>query len=350
MTSPYTLLQWIVSHGPNNVWVLSLITFLGSYVVIRLAVWLVIRGLGSIARRSRAKLDDIIVDFLSGVSGNVWALIALLIALRLPTFPELFERMIDGSLFVVIVVLVVLLLQRLLEHVMLHHLPDAQEDAQELPTVLRVSLSLALWIFAVLLILSNMGVNIISLVAGLGIGGIAIALAVQNILGDIFSSYSLYFDKPFKEGDFIIVGQHMGTVKKIGLKTTRIESLEGEEIVISNQELTSTRVQNYKRMHQRRVVLRFGVTYDTSTDVMRKIPSMLRSIIETTENVRFDRAHFRQFGDSSLDFEVIYYMLNSNYGAYMDAQQSINLAIMEQFAKDNISFAFPTRTVHLVKE
>lgn len=350
MASFYDFLQRLGMHEPTNVWVLSLLTFIGAYVVLRMLVWVAVRAVGSIARRSSSKVDDIIIDFLHSVHGGVWVSIALLVALRLPAFPDLFETIIDGSLVVILVVQTIFLLQRVLEYLFVQHLPDAPQDAAELPAVLRVSLMLVLWIFGVLLILSNLGINVVSLVAGLGIGGIAIALAVQNILGDIFSSYSLYFDKPFKEGDFIIVGQHMGTVKKIGLKTTRLESLDGEEIVISNQELTSTRVRNYKRMHQRRVVLHFGVLYDTPPAMMRKIPTMVREVIEATENVRFDRAHFKQFGDSSLDFEVVYYMLNSNYNAYMDAQEQINLAIMERFAQHAIGFAFPTRTVHLVKE
>ena len=200
-----------------------------------------------------------------------------------------------------------------------------------------------------LLILSNLGFDITTLIASLGIGGVAIALAVQSILSDLFNSLSIYVDKPFTVGDFIIVGDHMGTVQKIGLKTTRIQALQGEEIVISNSELTSSRVRNFKQMQKRRIVFAFGVTYDTSTEKVKKIPEMVKNAIDPLEKAEYDRAHFKNFGDSSLDFEVVYYVLTGDYTEYMDIQQSINLRIMEEFEKEGIEMAFPTRTVHLVK-
>lgn len=213
--------------------------------------------------------------------------------------------------------------------------------------MLRIVIAVALWTLGALLILSNLGVNIVSLVAGLGIGGIAVALAVQNILGDIFSSFALYLDRPFREGDFIIVGSHMGVVKKIGLKTTRIQALQGEEIIIANQELTSARVQNFKRMRERRVLFRFGVTHDATPAQLRAVAGIVRKVIEDNPLARFDRAHFAAFGESSLDFEVVYYVGSGDYNAYMDLQQEINLAIYERLRAEGVAFAFPTRTVHL---
>jgi len=185
------------------------------------------------------------------------------------------------------------------------------------------------------------------LVAGLGIGGIAIALAVQNILGDLFSSFALYFDKPFRPGDFIVTGQHMGVVKQIGLKTTRIQALEGEEVVISNLELTSARIQNYKRMNERRVEFSLNVRYDTPAATMRALPGVIREIIESQPDVRFGRAHFAAFAESSLTVVVVYTVLKADYDAYMDIQQEINLRLLEALRDSGIAFAFPTRTVQV---
>ena len=201
---------------------------------------------------------------------------------------------------------------------------------------------------AVLLALDNIpGVEITALVASLGIGGIAIAIAVQNVLADLFASLSIVLDKPFVIGDFIIVDTHMGSVEYIGLKTTRLHSLSGEQLIFSNSDLLNSRIRNYKRMAERRVVFSIGVVYQTPYVKLRKIPDIIRQIIELQETVRFDRAHFQGFGESALNFEIVYYVLSSDYSVYMDIQQAINLAIYEGFEQQEITFAFPTRTLQI---
>jgi small-conductance mechanosensitive channel len=196
-------------------------------------------------------------------------------------------------------------------------------------------------------VLSNAGVDITSLIAGLGIGGIAVALALQNVLSDLFSSFAIHFDKPFLVGDFIIVGDQMGVVEKIGIKTTRIRALQGEELVFANKELTDAHIQNFKKMRERRVVFSIGVLYETPQKHLQEISWLLRSIIEKQEQVRFDRAHFARFDASALTFEVVYYVLSDEYTTYMDIQQQINFAILEAFSARHISMAYPTQTVYL---
>ncbi len=204
---------------------------------------------------------------------------------------------------------------------------------------------------AVLVALDNIpGVKVTTLIASLGIGGIAVAMAVQNILADLFASLSIVFDKPFVIGDFIIVDTHMGTVEYIGLKTTRLRSLSGEQLVFANSDLLQSRIRNYKRMAERRVVFYVGVIYQTAYDQLVKIAPMIREIIEAQENVRFDRSHFQGFGESALNFETVYYILNPDYNIYMDIQQAINFEIFKRFEAEGISFAFPTRTLHLESE
>jgi small-conductance mechanosensitive channel len=203
------------------------------------------------------------------------------------------------------------------------------------------------WVVGVLFLLSNLGFNISTVVAGLGIGGIAVALAAQALLGDLFSYFVIVFDRPFELGDFLIFGDILGTVEKIGIKTTRLRSLGGEQIIISNSDLTNSRVRNYKRMERRRVVFKIGVVYGTAADLVREIPVIIREIIEGEPLAVFDRAHFAGYGDWSLNFEVVYYVGSPDYNVYMDIQQRINQGIYDAFAERGISFAFPTQTVYL---
>jgi small-conductance mechanosensitive channel len=207
-----------------------------------------------------------------------------------------------------------------------------------------------IWSIVVLLALDNLGVNITALVAGLGIGGIAVALAAQNILGDLFASLAITLDRPFVVGDFLIVDDHMGSVEYIGIKTTRVRSLGGELIVMSNADLIKSRMHNYGRMAERRVVFSFGVTYQTSADDVEAIPRLVRQIIETQQETRFDRCHFAKYGASSLDFEAVYYVLSPDYNRYMDIQQAINVAIYREFERHDLDFAYPTQTLYLTRQ
>lgn len=207
-----------------------------------------------------------------------------------------------------------------------------------------------LWSLILLAALDNMGINVTALVAGLGIGGVAVALAVQSTLGDLLAALTIAFDKPFIVGDFIVAGNSMGTIERIGLKTTRVRSLGGEELIFPNSDLLSARIQNYKRMEERRVVFGFGVLHQTSSAQLRKIPEIIKDVIIGQEDCRFDRAHFQKFGDSSFDFEVVYYVLSPDYNFYMDRQQAINLALVERFEAESIRFAYPTRTLYLNQE
>jgi len=224
-------------------------------------------------------------------------------------------------------------------------------DPARMTTVRAVSLAarLVVILVAVILVLDNLpGVEITALVASLGIGGIAIALAVQSILSDLFASLSIILDKPFVLGDFIIVDTYMGTVEYIGLKTTRVRSLSGEQLVFANGDLLKSRIRNYKRMAERRVVFTLGVTYQTAYRHLKSIPGWIETIIEALDLSRFDRAHFQGFGDYALEFEIVYYVLDPDYNRYMDIQQAINLAIYKKFEAEKIDFAYPTQTVNLI--
>ncbi len=205
------------------------------------------------------------------------------------------------------------------------------------------------WILGTVFLLDNLGFRISTVVAGLGIGGIAVALAAQTVLGDLFSYFTILFDRPFEIGDFIIVGDHMGVVQHLGIKSTRISSLGGEQIILSNKDLTDSRVRNYKRMERRRVLFRVGVTYQTGREELQRIPGLIREIIAGVEDTVFDRAHFASYGDFSLVFEVVYYVVGNDYTKFMDIQQAINYRIHEEFEAQKIEFAYPTQTLFLQK-
>lgn len=206
-----------------------------------------------------------------------------------------------------------------------------------------------IWAFVALLTLENLGVDVTALVAGLGIGGIAVALAVQNILGDLFASLSITFDKPFVVGDFLIVGDFLGTVEYIGIKSTRLRSLSGEQIIMPNADLLGSRVRNYGRMMERRVVFQTRVTYDTPVEQLERIPKLIREIIESQESTRFDRSHLAIHSPGSIDYETVYYVLSPDYNRYMDIQQNINLRIHREFQRSGIQFAYPTQKLLLAR-
>lgn len=212
---------------------------------------------------------------------------------------------------------------------------------------LKLVSQIVLWSTGILLILTNLGFKVTTLVASLGLGGIAVAFALQNILADLFNSFAIYFDQPFKIGDFISIGSESGEIKKIGLKTTRIKTLRGEELVVANSNLMNQNIHNFKKMLERRISFNFGIEYATPSQKLAKIPKIVANIIQKIPQTRFARCHFTEFGDFSLNFEVVYFVLSQNYHIYRDTQQTINLEIKKEFEKAQIEMAFPTQKIFL---
>jgi small-conductance mechanosensitive channel len=230
--------------------------------------------------------------------------------------------------------------------------PETADAERRLKQINGITLiiSFIIWAVGFVFLLDNLGFKISTVIAGLGIGGIAIALAAQAILGDLFSYFVIFFDRPFEIGDFVVLGDFVGTIEYIGIKTTRIRSLSGEQVVVSNTDLTNSRIRNFKRMERRRVVFKLGVIYQTTSKQLAGIPEIVKNIIVEQADAVFDRGHFQSYGDFSLNFEFVYYVLSSDYNKYMDIQQSINLKIYEVFEKQGIEFAYPTQTLFLDKE
>ena len=268
---------------------------------------------------------------------------------------EVITKVIMILVLVAVVYEIIVVLEKVLGYFIGRYLNSGKKDNAEkiqneaMTNTIRLGIKVLLWLVGLIIILSNLGIDVTGLVASLGIGGIAIALALQNVLSDMFSSFSIYIDKPFKIGDTIMIGADMGTVEKIGLKTTRIKTLQGEELVVSNQELTTARIQNFGKMERRRVLYNLGVVYGTPQAKMEKIPEMIKKIVDDVKNVDFDRCHFKTYGDFSLNFEVVYYVNSSEYNEYMNLNQKINLDIYKAFEKEKIEFAYPTQTVYMEK-
>jgi small-conductance mechanosensitive channel len=233
------------------------------------------------------------------------------------------------------------------EYVEVRKQPDTQEGLATAVSALRFLARIGVWSIVVLLVLSNLHINVTTLIAGLGVGGVAVALALQNILGDLFASLSILLDKPFAVGHFIVVDNLTGTVEYVGVKSTRIRSIDGEELIISNSDLLKSRIHNYERSSERRVLLKIGVTYDTAYEKLKAIPEMAREVVESVGLTRFDRARFITYGDSSLNFEVVYFVSSTDYRVYLDVQHEVNLGLFKKFGDESIDFAFPTQTLYL---
>jgi small-conductance mechanosensitive channel len=272
---------------------------------------------------------------------------ALYLAILLLSPPENVMIILRALLIVLITWYVIRLINSSLDAAFSAYAEKRGETGTKRIRPLMAVINLVVWLIALVFLLDNLGVEISAIVAGLGIGGIAVALAAQALLGDFFSYFVIFFDRPFELGDFLIFDDILGSVEHIGLKTTQIRSLGGERIIVSNSNLTGSRVRNYKHMTERRILFGFGVTYNTGAAKLREIPEIVRGIVEAEEQARFDRAHFKAYGASSLDFEVVYYVLSPDYNLYMDIQQRINLALYEALEEREIEFAFPTRTVYL---
>lgn len=330
---------------------ISLGTFLGGIIVIQIFKGFILNRLHAWAEKTAHTLDDLLVDVVGKKALPLFYAGVFYLSIQ----PLALNPALSGiiRIFVVIVVTIyaVRFLMSLLVYVFeTYWLKKEQETSRRLALrVILTSGKIVIWTVAIIILMDNLGIKVSALVAGLGIGGLAIGFAVQAILKDLFNYFVIFFDRPFELGDFIIIGDYMGTVDHVGIKTTRLTSLSGEQLVFSNTDLTDSRIRNYKKMSRRRVVFRLGVIYQTSTQQMKEIPGIITDIIKGVDDTVFDRAHFFSYGDFSLVFEVVYYVLGNDYNKYMNIQQEINFKIMEEFEKRGIEFAYPTQTLFISK-
>ena len=345
------MLDWMdytILDNPVTTWAISAAVFGISWLIINVVRRLVLGRLHALSENKGSLALEITENVLGRTKAWFKLIVALFIASRFITWSANLDSII------IRVAIIGVLLQAgvwasagISSYVKLGRSRHLEEDPGTVAAmdVLGFVMRVTVWTIVLLLVLDNLGVNITALVAGLGVGGIAVALAAQNMLSDLFASLSIVLDKPFVVGDFLIIDDMIGSVEQVGLKTTRIRSLSGEQLILSNNDLLSSRIRNYGRMFERRVAFHVGVVYQTPADKLRRIPDMVRAIIEAEDETRFDRAHFQRYGDFALVFEIVYFVTQNDYVRYMDIQQSINLQIFEAFAAEGIEFAYPTQTL-----
>jgi len=303
------------------------------------------------AERTKTNLDD---EILKNIKKPIYffaLLIGTFTALNMITLLNDFKMVLNYIFIIAEILLATFIITRVINVIIAWYAEKQKKKgvSEHILFVLKKIINGIIFLFSFLIILYVLRIDLSGIVVGLGVGGIAIAFALQSVLSDLFSAFSIYFDKPFEIGDFIIIGDNAGTVKKIGMKSTRIHLLQGEELVVANSVLTTTNVRNFKKMRKRRIVFSFGVTYATPVEKLRKIPDMVKIIIENNKLSNVDRIHFKEFGDFSLNYEIVYYINSRDYAKFMDIQQDINLGIMEAFEKEGIEMAFPTQTIFLSK-
>jgi len=320
-----------------------------SVIVIRIFKAFFLKRLKKWAENTHTSVDDFLILSIEKFLLPLLYFLAVFFGLNFLKFDAPARRILDAIIVIIITFFAIRFIAAIIKYFINLYWKRKSESEEADASIKGIStfVSLIVWGLGLVFLLDNLGFKVSAVIAGLGIGGIAVALAAQAVLGDLFSYFVIFFDRPFQIGDFITVDTKSGVVEKIGIKTTRISSISGEQIVFSNSDLTSSRLHNFKRMLKRRVLFKIGVVYDTSFDQLKEIPQLLKNIIEENEEVTFDRAHFQSYGDFSLNFEVVYYVIGSDYIKFMDIQQNINLRIFEEFAKRKIEFAYPTQTLFL---
>ena len=330
-------------------YLLAIAAFMVALLVIHIIKSVVVGRIKKWSRYTATDLDDRLIRIVERPILTLLYLGSFYVAVGNLALHPILQQSVDVVCVAVGTVLVIQLLGSLVQYGARLYLLRRGEDPAMEQTVNAVvpAVKIVVWAIGIVFLLDNLGFDITAVVAGLGIGGVAVALAAQGVLGDLFSYVSILFDRPFELGDFIIVGDLVGTVEHIGLKTTRLRSLTGEELIIANTDITSSRIQNFKRMARRRIVFNLGVTYETTAEQMKQVPDIIQEIVETVDFVTFDRAHFASYGDFSLNYEVVYFVETNDYAVYMDVQQSIYLAIKEAFEARSIEFAYPTQMLYI---
>lgn len=333
-------------------WIIAAIIITVSFLITKILKTVVIRRLKKWALTTNTTWDNFIIDIIDRSVIPLLYISSVYFALLTLKFNATVERVIHIAYLFSVTFFVLKVISAAFKkfvYSFIQREEDSESKEKQAGGLIAI-VNIIIWICGVIFLIDNMGYNVTTLIAGLGVGGIAIALAAQAVLGDLFSYFVIFFDRPFEIGDFVTLGDENGVIEYIGIKTTRIRTLSGEQLVCSNTDLTNSRLHNYKRMEKRRIVFSLGVTYQTTHRQLANIPVMVKDIITSRSQLQFDRGHFSGYGDFSLNFEFVYYVLSPEYNIYMDNQQGIYLDIFTAFEKEGIEFAFPTQTLFVNQE
>ncbi len=334
-------------HNTVLEYCIALMIILVGLVIVRIIKRIILIRLIKFSDSTKGNFDNYIFNSIERFGIPALYIIVVYSGLNYLNLTNRVQDILDVAFTVAVTFLVIRMvsaaIQSLLEVYVRKRSEDRGEERVKQLSGLMLIINVVIWIIGLVFLFDNMGYNVTAVIAGLGVGGIAIALAAQNILGDLFNYFVIFFDKPFEIGDFIIIDDKLGSVEYIGIKTTRLASLSGEQLIFSNSDLTESRIHNYKKMEKRRVVFSIRTPLDTPLEKVKKIPELLKSIVMAQERTIFDRAHFAAYGEFSLNFEVVYYVLSSDYNVYMDVQQQINFQIYEALEAIEVPFAYPAR-------
>jgi small-conductance mechanosensitive channel len=320
-------------------------------LILRLFRNIVLKRLREWAEKTETNLDDLVVNGIERFILPVLNFVLIYYSVTYLTLSDKVDKAVHYATAAVITFFCVRLITSSIK-LLLHSYVRRQENGEEKIKQLRgiiIVMNMVIWALGLVFLFDNLGYNVTAIITGLGIGGIAIALAAQNILGDLFNYFVIFFDRPFEIGDFVVIDDKRGNVEHIGIKTTRIKSLTGEQLVFSNTDLTNSRLHNFKRMDRRRILFTIGIVYETAIEKVKEVPALLKTIIDEQEKATFDRAHFAAYGNFSLNYEIVYFVESPEFNEYMNIQQSVNIKIFEEFKKRGIEFAYPTQTILLNK-
>jgi small-conductance mechanosensitive channel len=330
-------------------YLVALLIIAGGIVVVRVLRSIVIRSLQAWSRKTQTRADDFVIEGINRFGVPAFYYFVIYSGISYLNLSIKAQRVLEVATSVVVTFLILRLLSSTILLLLQTYIRRQQHGEDKINQLggLMIVINIVIWILGFVFLIDNLGYDVTTIITGLGIGGIAVALAAQNILGDLFNYFVIFFDRPFEVGDFVIVDDKMGTVEYIGIKTTRIRSLSGEQLIVGNSNLTSSRIHNYKRMNKRRIVFTIDVEYGTPYEKVKEVPGILRRIVEQKSNIIFDRAHFARYHEWSLRFEVVYLVNVADFNTYMDIQQQINLEIYEEFTQKGIKFAIPSRNIFL---
>lgn len=322
--------------------------FIIAFVVLHVFKFVIVKRVKVLAEKTKTHWDDDFVDMVYDVGPLFYLLLPIILALNHLEYTPQGQEVLEIVTFIVTVYYAINIGQILIVQIIKKFVSFELEEIDDTFTdLLEVVVRVTLWVLAAIFIIKNLGYNITALLGSLGIAGVAVAFALKNILADVIAFFTLHLDKPFVLGDFIVAGKDQGTVKSIGVKSVRLQTLQGQELVIPNQDVTNSRVKNYTRMGKRRVNFTFGIVHDVPMKKVRKIPSMVVEIANDIDEITLGRVHLKELAPSSLDFEVVYFVDSNNYEEYMDNQQKLNFALLEKLRENNIELAYPTRTLFI---
>ncbi len=335
-------------------WGRVLLFFILIYLGIRIFKSIVVSRLDVLSKKTENEWDDTIIEILNNIRWPLYVFGSLYITLQFMVVSQRVENVVLIIFLIVLTSYITSNVYVVLKFFVSQFYKTTSNNFRIDETLLSLAsglIKLIVWLFSLLIIFQNLGFNVTALTAtllgSLGVAGIAIGFAAQSILEDVFAFFTIHVDRPFKIGDFVVIGEDNGNIEKIGVKTTRIKTLEGHELVISNKELTNVRVNNFQRMHRRRVVSVFGLTYETSKEKLVRVLEIVEQIVKDTDKAELDRVHFKEFGDFSLNYELVYFVESPDYNIYMDIQEKINFAMKEQIEKEGVEFAYPTQLVYV---